>query len=289
MKLVSTRLVTHDVSALARFYSTVTGIAAVGIEDYTEFETATGVLAICSQRGVDIFNAGAAVPAANRSVIIEFEVENVDRERSRLDRIIDEFVMEPTDQPWGNRSMLFRDPDGNLINFFSQTSAHTSGGTARSPRKPRGRRPSADLAKSILLQIKNMKTNRTIYWAITALISFFMLFSAYYSGTHKLEFTTTLGFPNYFRIELTAAKIVGALMLLVPQVPSRIREWVYVSFGIVLISAAIAKYSSGYPIIGVIEPVSVFLIMVGSTLYLNHLSRLGDHSLNHAPVLPATK
>jgi hypothetical protein len=134
-----------------------------------------------------------------------------------------------------------------------------------------------------------MKTNRTIYWAITGLISFIMLFSAYYSGTHKVEFTTTLGFPNYFRIELTAAKIIGALLLLVPRVPSRIREWIYVSFGIVLISAAIAKYASGYPITGVIEPVSVFLIMVGSTLYLNQLNRLGDRALNHTTFLPATK
>jgi len=128
MKLASTRLVTYDVCALARFYATVTGIVPVGIEHYAELETATGVLAISSKRGVDIFNAGAAEPAANRSVIIEFEVEDVDRERSRLDRIVGEFVMEPTNQPWGNRSMLFRDPDGNLINFFSQTSAPAGGG-----------------------------------------------------------------------------------------------------------------------------------------------------------------
>ncbi|HKB90036.1 MAG TPA: VOC family protein [Opitutaceae bacterium] len=122
MKLVVTRLVTHDVGALAQFYATITGIVPVGIEDYVELETAAGTLAICSKQGVDIFNAGAAVPAANQSVIIEFEVENVDRERTRLDRIIDKFVMEPTDQPWGSRSMLFRDPDGNLINFFAQIS-----------------------------------------------------------------------------------------------------------------------------------------------------------------------
>jgi hypothetical protein len=36
--------------------------------------------------------------------------------------------MEPTDQPWGSRSMLFRDPDGNLINFFAQTSEESGGG-----------------------------------------------------------------------------------------------------------------------------------------------------------------
>ena len=123
MKLVSTRLVTRDVSALVLFYSTVTRIVPIGIEDYAEFETATGILAISSKRGVDIFNAGAADAAANRSVIIEFEVDDVDHERSRLDQIVGEFVMEPTNQPWGTRSMLFRDPDGNLINFYAQISA----------------------------------------------------------------------------------------------------------------------------------------------------------------------
>ena len=103
-----------------------------------------------------------------------------------------------------------------------------------------------------------------------------MLFSAYYSGTHKAEFTQTLGFPNYFRIELTAAKIIGALMLLIPQVTARVREWIYVSFGIVLVSAAIAKEVSGYSVQGVAEPVSVLLIMIGANVYLN---RLRHHNL----------
>jgi hypothetical protein len=52
------------------------------------------------------------------------------------------------------------------------------------------------------------------------------------------------------------------------------------------ISAAIAKYNSGYPIGGVIEPVSVFIIMVGSILYL---SRLGGHGSNRTALQPATK
>lgn len=102
---------------------------------------------------------------------------------------------------------------------------------------------------------------KIISWTMTGLISFFMLFSAYYSGTHRTEFTARLGFPNYFRIELTLAKIVGALLLLTPAVPARVREWIYVSFSIVLLSAAIAKASSGYAVAGVLEPVSVFLIL----------------------------
>jgi uncharacterized glyoxalase superfamily protein PhnB len=66
-----------------------------------------------------MFNAGAAEPRANHSVIIEFEVSDVDRERVRMGGIVGTFVMEPTNQPWGNRSMLLRDPDGNLINIYA--------------------------------------------------------------------------------------------------------------------------------------------------------------------------
>jgi hypothetical protein len=118
---------------------------------------------------------------------------------------------------------------------------------------------------------QKMKFDKAISLIIPTLISFFMLFSSYVSGTRVVEFTH-LGFPNYFRIELTAAKVIGALALLIPQVPARIKEWIYVCFGVVLLSAAIAKFNSGYPITGVLEPLIVFTIMVGSLLYLNKLN-----------------
>jgi len=54
---------------MARFYAIVTGIVPIGIENYVELETATGTLAISSKRGVDIFHAGAAEPAANRCIV----------------------------------------------------------------------------------------------------------------------------------------------------------------------------------------------------------------------------
>jgi predicted enzyme related to lactoylglutathione lyase len=70
-----------------------------------------------------LVRAGASRPADNRSAIIEFRVGDVDEEYRKLAKIIDDFVQEPTTQPWGNRSLLFRDPDGNLINFFAPVSA----------------------------------------------------------------------------------------------------------------------------------------------------------------------
>jgi len=120
MRLAYARIVTKNVESLARFYQEITGIAPIGSEDYVELKTVGATLAISSKRSVDLFNAGAAEPAANRSVIVDFEVEDVDRERARLRDLVANVVLEPTDQPWGNRSMLFRDPDGNLINFFTR-------------------------------------------------------------------------------------------------------------------------------------------------------------------------
>jgi catechol 2,3-dioxygenase-like lactoylglutathione lyase family enzyme len=119
MKLAHARIVTNDVPGLTRFYKEVTGMAPNGDDVYVEFHAPEVTLAISNQKMIDRHSAGATTPGANRSVILDFEVEDVDAERARLRSILSEFVLEPATQPWGNRSMLFRDPDGNLINFFA--------------------------------------------------------------------------------------------------------------------------------------------------------------------------
>ena len=119
MKLAHARLVTNDVAGLTRFYQEVTGMAPTGDDRYVEFRAPSLTLAISNHTMIERHSAGVTMPGENRSVILDFEVDNVDAERARLGNIIREFVLEPTTQPWGNRSMLFRDPDGNLINFFA--------------------------------------------------------------------------------------------------------------------------------------------------------------------------
>lgn len=113
-----------------------------------------------------------------------------------------------------------------------------------------------------------MKKEKIIYWTLTCSISFFMLFSAWYSGTHAAEFAH-MGFPNYFRIELTIAKIIGAAVLLFPQVPVKYKEWIYVAFTINLFSAFLAKLNTGYPVVGVIEPITVLILLVIFARYLH--------------------
>ena len=119
MKLAHARIVTDDVPKLTKFYRDVTGMTPEGDERYVEFHGPTMALAISSQRMIDLHSRGAAAPRLNGSMILDFEVADVDAERARLAPIAREFVREPTTQPWGNRSMLFRDPDGNLINMYA--------------------------------------------------------------------------------------------------------------------------------------------------------------------------
>lgn len=120
MKFVSTRIITADVKRLVDFYEMVTEVSAVwGNELFAEIPTPVGALAIGSDKTVPLFGNGSAEPAANRSAIVEFIVEDVDAEHQRLRQHLVEVVTEPTTMPWGNRALLFRDPDGNLVNLFT--------------------------------------------------------------------------------------------------------------------------------------------------------------------------
>ncbi|WNG86383.1 VOC family protein [Mycobacterium sp. ITM-2016-00317] len=123
MKFVSTRIITADVKQLVTFYEMVTGATATwGNELFAEIPTAVGTLAIGSDKTVPLFGIGSAEPAANRTAIIEFIVDDVDAEWERLRGHVPEVVTEPTTMPWGNRTLLFRDPDGNLVNLFTPVS-----------------------------------------------------------------------------------------------------------------------------------------------------------------------
>ncbi|MFC4588407.1 VOC family protein [Sphaerisporangium corydalis] len=120
MDFISIRLITGDVARLAGFYERVTGVeASWANEDFAEIRTASATLAIAATRTVPLFAPGSARPADNHSVIIEFLVDDVDVVYEKLAGLVEDFVNRPTTMPWGNRSLLFRDPDGNLVNFFT--------------------------------------------------------------------------------------------------------------------------------------------------------------------------
>jgi uncharacterized glyoxalase superfamily protein PhnB len=88
-------------------------------EDYAEFPTRVGVLAIFSAAAQEKYIPGWAEPAANHNVTLEFKVADVDAKYRRLQPLVKTWVKRPTTQPWGTRSIDLRDPDGNLVDFYS--------------------------------------------------------------------------------------------------------------------------------------------------------------------------
>ena len=121
MNFVSTRIITADIQRLVGFYERITGAPLrIFTEDFAELSTPSATLALGSTRTLQLFGGDVARAADNHSAIIEFLVDDVDAEYRRLaDVIKSSLVQEPTTMPWGNRSLLFRDPDGNLVNFFT--------------------------------------------------------------------------------------------------------------------------------------------------------------------------
>jgi catechol 2,3-dioxygenase-like lactoylglutathione lyase family enzyme len=118
-RLVNTCVITNNVKQLVEFYEPVLGLKATrSAEDYAEFPTGVGVLAIFSAEAQEEYIPGSAEAAKNKSVILEFRVADIDQAYRRLQSLVKTWVKPPTTQPWGTRSIYFRDPDGNLVDFY---------------------------------------------------------------------------------------------------------------------------------------------------------------------------
>lgn len=118
MNLISVRLVCRDLKSQVAFYEAVTGLQASWLADaFAELAFAACTLAFSSEQAMNQFQAGAARGADNRSAIIEFRVGDVDALFERLKSVT--VVQPPTTMPWGNRSLLIRDVEGNLLNLFT--------------------------------------------------------------------------------------------------------------------------------------------------------------------------
>jgi predicted enzyme related to lactoylglutathione lyase len=119
MKLASTRLVVTDIKVVVQFYEKLTGLTAEWLGPlFAEIATPAATLAIGSAETVGLFKEGSAEAAANRSAVLEFEVDDVDVDFARLKDEV-EVVMEPKLMPWGNKAAQFRDPEGTLVSLYT--------------------------------------------------------------------------------------------------------------------------------------------------------------------------
>jgi predicted enzyme related to lactoylglutathione lyase len=140
MDFVSVRVITHDVERLATFWEQVTGLPVTRpVPVFAELRTPAGTIAIGAPATVGMLGDAGPVPGQNRSVFVELRVDDVDatwkRIKGLVPQTIPEIVLEPTDMPWGNRSVILRDPDGGLVNLFTPLTPEAKGGVPP-PRPP---------------------------------------------------------------------------------------------------------------------------------------------------------
>lgn len=123
VQLASVRVVTDDLPRLVPFYEAVTGATARWLtDDFAELVTPSATFALCHPRRLAFLGANTPRAAANDSAIVEFLVGDADELFARLQAELGDdlvVVQPPTTMPWGNRSVMLRDPDGALINLYT--------------------------------------------------------------------------------------------------------------------------------------------------------------------------
>jgi len=120
MKFTDICLISEDVLRLAKFYEAVFQTKAEGNAVHSYLQTDGAGIALYAKRSAETdMSFNFSVYNGTGTFTIGFNVEDVDTQYERIRAIGAEFVSRPTTWPWGARSMLFRDPDGNIITFRS--------------------------------------------------------------------------------------------------------------------------------------------------------------------------
>lgn len=123
VQLASVRVITDDLPQLVRFYEVLTGATPQYLtDDFVELVTPSATFALSTPERVAFITDNPPRAAANRTAIVEFVVEDVESlltlMKTELGDDLD-IVQAPTMMPWGNMSVLIRDPEGSLINLYT--------------------------------------------------------------------------------------------------------------------------------------------------------------------------
>lgn len=120
MKFAGVCLITGDVPRLSEFYMKVLGAEGEGDSTHMDLKAHGTGLTIFSNEGMEEMAPGSMQGAGYGSFTIGFEVEDVDSEYEKIVGMKISIVKPPQTHPWGSRSFWFRDPDGNIVDFFSR-------------------------------------------------------------------------------------------------------------------------------------------------------------------------
>lgn len=121
-----------------------------------------------------------------------------------------------------------------------------------------------------------MKSTKIIYWVTTSIICLFASTAIMMNSEMAKEGTAHLGIPRYLGLEVSIGQLIGAVLLIVPAVPARFKEWAYVGFGIMYLTAANAHIAVGDPMGNTIMAFAFFGLLL--------LSYLNFHKLQAAKV-----
>jgi len=94
-----------------------------------------------------------------------------------------------------------------------------------------------------------MKTTKIIYWITTGIICLFSLGAVQMNSQMAIDGANHLLIPRYLGLEVSIGQLIGLVLLIVPAVPKHFKEWAYVGFGIMYITALIAHIAVGDPFI----------------------------------------
>ena len=127
--------------------------------------------------------------------------------------------------------------------------------------------------------------NKVIYWISTGIVTTVFVWSGLnfaFNEEMKGAFAH-LGLPDWFRVELTIAKLVGSLALLIPIMPHKVKVFAYCGFAITLISATIAHLSSGDSVVLEVGHSFFFICLVVSYVYYDRIRKSSKHGPARTP------
>lgn len=109
-----------------------------------------------------------------------------------------------------------------------------------------------------------MKSTKIIYWITTSIICLFASSAIFMNSKMAIEGTTHLGIPRWLGLEVSIGQLIGLVLLIIPVVPARLKEWAYVGFGILYITATVAHIAVGDPLNNTIMAIVFFILLLVS-------------------------
>jgi len=120
----------------------------------------------------------------------------------------------------------------------------------------------------LITTIRKMKTTKIVYWVSTSIICLFALSAVQMNSEMAIEGSKHVLIPRYLSIEISIGQLIGLVLLIVPAVPKRFKEWAYVGFGIMYISALVAHLAVGDPFI----PFGLMAVLFFGLLLCSYIS-----------------